>query len=72
MHNLPSRILEDLQRWTDGAVDSDLLELAMRFRWLCAELQAGNAFSYATLEGWRSKADAAIRRAGSAGERGAE
>ena len=28
----------------------DLLELVMRMRWLCSELQAGNAFSNATLE----------------------
>jgi hypothetical protein len=71
MRTLPSRILEDLQRWTDAAEESELLELAMRFRWVCAELQAGNAFSYATLEAWRSKADAAIRGARSASERGA-
>ena len=63
MHNLPSRIREDLQRWTDAAEEPDLLELVTRFRWLCAELQAGNASSHATLEGWRSKADIAIRSA---------
>jgi len=46
-----------------GPEEPDLLELVARFRWLCAELQAGNAFSYATLEGWRSKADVGARRA---------
>ena len=36
MRTLPSRILEDLQRWTDAAEEPDLLELVTRFRWLCA------------------------------------
>jgi len=73
IRNHPFRIHEDLQRWTDAALESDLHELVMRFRWLCAkELHASNAYSYATLECWRGKAYAAIRSAGLANEREAE